>query len=110
LVVILFLSSCGSIRYEVAPIPTEGGNAVFVIAKEGISDTGSETSKKKGTACIYNWMGLISFGTADIESIKSRADISQVTSIDIEKEGIGIMPLNLPFYIYGRACLVVSGI
>ncbi|TGL44199.1 TRL-like family protein [Leptospira perdikensis] len=89
----LFFSNCAS--------PGFGLRGFFYTkTKIGIFGTG-ESSKRRATSCVHSVLGLISFGDASLEFLKSRSKIQNVTETNWTTFAI--------LGIYANLCVEVSG-
>lgn len=73
---------------------------LYTKAKIGIFGTG-ETSKRRATSCVHSVLGLISFGDASLEFLKSRSKIQNVTETNWKTFAV--------LGIYANLCVEISG-
>lgn len=73
---------------------------LFTKTKIGIFGTG-ETSKRRATSCVHSVLGLLSYGDASLEFLKSRSKIQNVTETNWTTFAI--------LGIYANLCVEISG-
>lgn len=73
---------------------------LYTRAKIGIFGTG-EPSKRRVTSCVHSVLGLISYGDASFEFLKSRSKIQNVTETNWTTFAI--------LGIYANLCVEISG-
>ncbi|TGK90257.1 TRL-like family protein [Leptospira bourretii] len=73
---------------------------LYTKTKIGIFGTG-EFSKRRATSCVHSVLGLISFGDASLEFLKSRSKIQNVTETNWTTFAI--------LGMYANLCVEISG-
>ncbi|TGK81815.1 TRL-like family protein [Leptospira noumeaensis] len=73
---------------------------LYTKTKIGIFGTG-ESSKRRATSCVHSVLGLVSFGDASLEFLKSRSKIQNVTETNWTTLAI--------LGIYANLCVEISG-
>ncbi|MCW7480071.1 TRL-like family protein [Leptospira kanakyensis] len=73
---------------------------LYTKTKIGIFGTG-ESSKRRATSCVHSVLGLVSFGDASLEFLKSRSKIQNVTETNWTTLSI--------VGIYANLCVEISG-
>ena len=61
----------------------------------------SINASKKGEACVFSYVGLITKGDSSIETAKEKGQIKKISHIDRSFKGIG--------FIYQKGCTIVHG-
>ncbi|PJZ83486.1 TRL-like family protein [Leptospira harrisiae] len=96
LIVILF-----TLFFENCASPGFGPRGfLFTKTKIGIFGTG-EISKRRATSCVHSVLGLVSFGDASLEFLKSRSKIQNVTETNWTTFAL--------LGIYANLCVEISG-
>ncbi|MDF3822107.1 TRL-like family protein [Leptospira sp. 96542] len=89
----LFLLSCAS--------PGFGPKGfIYTNTKTGIFGTGVSGSLKS-ESCVHSILGLVSFGNASLDTLKSQSNIKQITETNWKTFGI--------LGIYANLCIEVLG-
>ncbi|MCW7491490.1 TRL-like family protein [Leptospira sp. 2 VSF19] len=73
---------------------------IYTKTKIGIFGTG-ESSKRRATSCVHSVLGLLSFGNASLEFLKSRSKIQNVTETNWTTFAI--------LGVYANLCVEISG-
>ncbi|MGE8720964.1 TRL-like family protein [Leptospira terpstrae] len=73
---------------------------LYTKTKIGIFGTG-ENSKRRATSCVHSLLGLLSYGDASLEFLKSRSKIQNVTETNWTTFAI--------LGIYANLCVEISG-
>ena len=93
-----------------APTRIESGSAWFDNSiTEGIQEVSNkESSQKIGKSCVQNYLYMVSVGDASINTAKVQGNITNISRIERQKSGFGLVFLLLPI-IYGESCTLVYG-
>lgn len=94
--VIIFACSCVLTGYRGG-----GGAAYFGYATREAADATEAPGPKRGDACAYNVLALVSLGNASIAKAKQNGGISRVATVDHDYSNL--------LWSFGRYCVVITG-
>jgi len=83
------------------PRPSAGPGFIYTNITEGVFANNAVEEKKQGELCNSNILGIASTGDSSIESVKRKAMIKNVSSIDRTYEGI--------LGVYAKSCTIIKG-
>jgi uncharacterized lipoprotein NlpE involved in copper resistance len=92
---LILLSSCAG------PMTRSGMGLIYMDHHEGDQVTSLRAGKKRGTACVENFMGLVLSGDSTMSAAMKDGAITEVSSVDrYFKNYLGL---------YSKTCTVVTG-